>query len=169
MFKLHTIRMLTAGVALCAMAASAHAQYVWLDAKGAKQFSDLPPPASIPSKNILKAPTQAMSAPSPVSSTGEASAATPLPKAPMSTAEKNADFNKRKIAQAELDKKASDLAKVNADNAKNCERAREYKRVLDSGDRIGQTDKNGERGLMSDDQRAQESKTVKGVLDGCKS
>ncbi|MBC7499377.1 MAG: DUF4124 domain-containing protein [Herminiimonas sp.] len=161
--------MLSVCVVLCAVAASAHAQYVWLDAKGAKQFSDMPPPASIPSKDILKAPTRATSAAGPVTSMGETSAATPLPKAPLSTAEKNADFNKRKIAQAELDKKASDLAKVNADNAKNCERAREYKRVLDSGDRIGQTDKNGDRGLMSDDQRAQESKTVKGVLDGCKS
>ena len=36
--------------------ASAHAQYVWVDEKGLKQYSDRAPPASVPLKRILKAP-----------------------------------------------------------------------------------------------------------------
>ncbi|UUZ48461.1 DUF4124 domain-containing protein [Massilia sp. B-10] len=33
----------------------AQAQYVWVDEKGVKQFSDRSPPSNIPAKNILEA------------------------------------------------------------------------------------------------------------------
>ncbi|MBS0307625.1 MAG: DUF4124 domain-containing protein, partial [Proteobacteria bacterium] len=41
-------------LAVCGFTASAMAQYIWLDDKGVKQYSDTPPPASVPKKRILK-------------------------------------------------------------------------------------------------------------------
>lgn len=146
--------------------ANAQAQYVWLDEKGSKQFSDRPPPSSVPSNRILKSPNKsAASASTPTSAPSEESAA--KPKKPETIASKNEDFNKRKAEQAEKDKKASDEHQVTADKSKTCERARAYQQSLESGIRITSTDKNGERGYMSDEQRSQELNDVKRILSGC--
>lgn len=154
-------------------AAAASAQYVWLDEKGIKQFSDMPPPAAVPKSRILKNPgttartTTDMSTDNAENSAGKASAPTKA-QAPMTTAEKNADFQKRRLEQAEKEKKAAEKTKLDADRVKSCERARIYNRSLESGERLSGTDKNGERYFLNDEQRAQESRDTKRVLDECK-
>lgn len=154
-------------VALSAVFSSsiASAQYIWLDEKGTKQFSDMPPPPSVPPSRILKQPAGRPAALSQDS--GEAKPAAPMSTEP-TIAEKNAEFRKRKAEQAEKEKKAAEEAQRAADNAKNCERARDYQRLLDSGERIARTDKNGERSFLSDEQRAQESQENKRKLADCK-
>jgi hypothetical protein len=154
---------------------AAIAQYVWLDENGSKHYSDIPPPASIPNNRILKAPgtssamqTTPPDAPASVQTDDQASAAKAAVKTPKTIAEKNADFLKRKAEQTEKEKKAADEAKRLADKAKYCERAREYQRALDSGQRIAQTNKNGERVIMGDEQRAQELRETKQNLAECK-
>ena len=47
---------LITAVAAFGFAANAMAQYIWLDEKGTKQFSDTPPPASVPKNRIIKEP-----------------------------------------------------------------------------------------------------------------
>ena len=47
----------TIGALLMVAAASAAAQFVWIDASGIRQYSDRPPPASIPKNKILKEPS----------------------------------------------------------------------------------------------------------------
>ncbi|MFD2272482.1 DUF4124 domain-containing protein [Undibacterium arcticum] len=87
------------------LASVALAQYVWLDDKGVKQYSDVPPPASVPGKRILKAPGLSSR---PAYSTGGAAATgedNGAANAAPNIAEKNADFMKRKIEQADKDKK----------------------------------------------------------------
>jgi hypothetical protein len=122
----------------------------------------------VPGNRILKAPgvsshpaySTGGSAP-----TGEDNGAA---KAAPNIAEKNADFMKRKIEQADKDKKTAAEAKDKADKAKNCERARDYQQALDSGVRIGQVDQNGERIAMTDELRAKESQGNKQYLAACK-
>ncbi|WP_420475049.1 DUF4124 domain-containing protein [Noviherbaspirillum sp. ST9] len=145
--------------------ATVSAQYIWLDEKGTKQFSDMPPPPSVPPGRILKQPAARPAA--SAGGTGDAKPATPARTEP-TIAEKNAEFRKRKAEQAEKEKKAGEEAQRAADNAKNCERARDYQRLLDSGERIARTDKNGERSFLSDEQRAQESHENKRNLADCK-
>ena len=150
-----------------------HAQYVWIDEKGTKQFSDLPPPNSTPKNRILKTPfrTQEPAVVSKDSSEEVASnAATQNEKLqkPVTTASKNEDYMKRKLEQEEKDKKAATEKQAASDKAKNCERARAYQQSLDSGVRISNTDKNGERSFMTDSQRAQEMADVKRALSDCK-
>ncbi len=147
-------KQLAACLALSALSCLAWGQYVWTDDKGVKQFSDMPPPASVPQSRILKQPSGRMpAAAAPASAEAEAGRA---PKAPLTTAESNADFMKRRAEQAEKDKKAAAEAQAARDKASNCEKARSYQRALDSGLRIARTDKNGEREFMSDEQRSRE-------------
>ena len=159
------LRLAAAAVtALIPLAVSA--QYVWIDEKGTKQFSDMPPPASVPSNRILKQPGGAPATKASPEASDEKSTA-PARTEP-TLAEKNADFRTRKAEQAEKEKKAAEEAAKSAEKAKNCERAREYQRSLDSGERLVSYDKNGERSYLSDEQRAQESRDNRRVLDDCK-
>jgi hypothetical protein len=157
----HTLALLAlAGIGL---PYTAQAQYAWVDERGAKQYSDMPPPASVPANRIIKQPR------SPVSTTATGSTETiTAPTPEMTAAEKNAEFRKRKIALDEKERKASDDAKRAAEKAKYCEQAREYNRTLESGVRISRMDKNGERAFLTDEQRMQEQQEAKRMLEDCK-
>jgi hypothetical protein len=158
-----------AGVIVVAfgMSAAAMAQYVWMDENGVRQYSDRPPPASIPASRIVKQPGS-YTPPAPAAAEAAQKASAVAASAPMTTAEKNADFQRRRAEQAEKEKKAADEAKLAADRKKNCERARDYQRLLDSGARITRTGTNGEREFLTDEQRAQESRDARQALEGCK-
>lgn len=151
-------------------AGSAHAQYVWLDAQGRKQYSDMPPPASVPANRILKQPGGALAADAPVDAKAEASRPAPkeAPPAAPTLAEREADFRKRRAEQAEKEKKAAEEAQRQADNKKRCEQIRDYQRSLEAGELISKRDKNGERVLMSDAERASELQDAKRALEDCK-
>lgn len=162
---------LLAAAALLALSALAQAQYMWIDEKGVKQLSDRAPPASVPLKNILKAPPGAASATTvPVETVGVVAtqAAKPKPTAAPTLADRNADYRKRARDNLEREQKEKNESMAEADRADNCASARSAKQSIDSGARIGIQDKNGERGFMSDEQRAAESKKIDRVLAGCK-
>jgi hypothetical protein len=168
MNRYNPARLLTA-TALMAFVLLAQAQYMWIDEKGIKQFSDRPPPPSVPLKNILKAPKGVPSADNMPPEQAAAAPATegPRPKAAPTLADRNADFNKRQKEAEEREKKAQAEQQNKAAQADNCERARNARRVLDSGVRISTTDKNGERSVMTDEQRAAESTRNDKVVSGC--
>ncbi|MEB0134547.1 DUF4124 domain-containing protein [Actimicrobium sp. CCC2.4] len=149
-------------IAALLFSGAASAQYVWRDAKGGKQFSDQPPPASIPRRDILKEPSS-----EPRADTESAPAATTAT-APLSTAERNADFRQRRMEQADKDKKAADEKAVAADKTANCARARAYQRSLEEGMRIASTDKNGERYTLNDNQRDVEIRNTRKVVNDCR-
>ena len=154
------------GGALLAAAGLAQAQYVWLDNKGLKQYSDRPPPTTVPYQRILKAPgatpaTDAAPEPGPSGADGAPAAA---PKAPPTLAERNADFRKRKTEEAEREQKAAEAARRQADIENRCDSLRKSAQMLASGRRIGTTDKAGEQGYMDDAERALQSKKVQRSL-----
>ncbi len=160
------IQRLAAAALAAALPLAVSAQYVWIDEKGTKQFSDMPPPTSVPSNRILKQPGGTL-APRVSQDAAEEKPVSPV-RAEPTIAERNADFRKRKAEQAEKEKKAAEEAARAAEKTKNCDRAREYQRSLDSGERIARLDKNGERSYLSDEQRNQESRDNRRVLDDCK-
>lgn len=150
------------------LCADAQAQYIWLNENGTKQFSDRPPPSTVPSNRILKSPNKpAQEPPASAPASAPADEAANKPKKAESVASKNEDFNKRRAEQAEKEKKAADDQQHAADKSKNCERARAYLQSLESGVRIASTDKNGERSFISDEQRSKELADVKRALSGC--
>ncbi len=163
------LKRFSVAILLAGCAGGAMAQYVWLNDKGVKQYSDTPPPASVPNSKILKSPHGSAQASTAAKAAEEqASEGDTTKKAPQTTAEKNADFNKRKMEQAEKDKEAAAKAKQAADKKKGCEQAANYKRALDSGERISRMDKSGERSYMTDEERAQETRNNNRIMEDCK-
>jgi outer membrane biosynthesis protein TonB len=158
---------LFAGAALLLAAGLAQAQYVWIDANGLRQYSDRPPPPSTPPEKIIKSPQ-------PVALAIEAPPApAPDPKAQPkkgapTLAEREADFRKRKQEGAEQDKKAAEEAQRKQAQLENCASARQYKAQLESGIRIADTGADGERGYISDADRATRLAKANRIVAECR-
>lgn len=153
--------------------APAAAQYVWVDDKGVKQLSDRPPPPSVPAARILKMPRQPAAgagdvAPAASSAMVPAPASSATPPGPTTTAEREADFQQRRKTAAAAENKAAAAARELAEQAANCNAARQNQRALDGGGSIVNYDANGERSVMNDDQRAELAKNTAKVLASCK-
>jgi hypothetical protein len=161
-----------AALAAASLCGAAWGQYVWLNEQGTKQFSDMPPPASVPKNRILKspdgAPRAAEASPPPAKADNAATGTRNSDSQPRTLAERNAEFQKRRIEQEEKDKKAAEEEKVAAAKARNCEQARSYQRTLVSGERIVSTTKNGERTYLDDSARSRELRETQAVLHDCK-
>lgn len=170
--KLNSLLSVAVWIGLASSAGSAMAQYVWLDHSGVKQYSDLPPPASVPKARIMKVPTsispKAVIAPATAATTAAAAVegSNPL-KGPPTLADRNADFNKRRAEQAEQAQKDADAKRVAAEKLKACDRAQQYQRTLNSGVPLASMDKNGQRVLLDEKQRAQEARDAQNLLKDC--
>jgi hypothetical protein len=150
----------------------ANAQYVWLDKNNVKVYSDKPPPPDVPNNRILKGPrtfraTNISEKQPDANGTTDTKAASTPEKPPMTTAEKNADYNKRKMEQAEKDKKTEAEEKNKRAKAENCAKAKEYQRSLESGGRFARTTESGERKYLSDDERAAEINRANEAVKAC--
>lgn len=179
-----------AAIAISTACGSALAQYVWTNEKGVRQYSDQPPPPSVPDSRIIRGknmPTATGGASQAANSgaanpgaanpgavnpgaarpdalgSGEAGARAKAP----SIAERNAEFNKRRTQQAENEKKAAEEEKMAQQKKSNCERASNYKRTLESGARISRIGANGEQAVLNDEQRAQELREAQKALESC--
>jgi hypothetical protein len=162
--KLQHISLRMAGLGLLAVLAcplSAFAQYAWLDETGVKQFSDRPPPPNVPASRILKQPG---GVPRPVSDEEQPSSE----KAAPTLAERNAEFKKRQAEREDREKKGNESTQHSQDTERNCHRARDYQRSLDSGERIARLDGSGNRVYLNDEQRATEMRDNRRILDKCK-
>lgn len=151
--------------ALITVSSVALAQYSWIDEKGVKQFSDQPPPTSIPKKNILKfsgKPLESQDSESDLNNSMPKSV-----KSPENAAEKEVAYKKRHDETMAKEKKEAEDSKAAAVKSDSCKRMREYKSSLDSGQRIPQIDSNGNKSFMTDDKRTQEMNTVNQNLGEC--
>ena len=145
---------------------SAMAQWQWVDKDGRKVYSDRPPPADVPEKNILKQPGYRGGA-APAPAVGPASAAS----APASAAiprsagkEKELEEKKKQAEQQEAAARKAEEEKFQKTRAENCARARQAKAGFDSGARIATTSKTGERIILDDEARAAEVKRLQDVI-----
>jgi Domain of unknown function (DUF4124) len=170
-----------AAAALLVAAAAAHAQaWQWKDEQGRMQFSDQPPPASIKPENIIKTPSGAPArpvgkskityddptakkaeekAPAAPASTNAVAAAKPAAAKddkPMTTAEKELDYQKRQKAEAEAADKATKEAAVAKEKQQSCTSSRNNLAALESGQRIARPNAKGEREFLDDSGRAAE-------------
>ena len=162
--KTSFLRALIVSAALLAASSQALAQYVWLDSNGLKQFSDQPPPASVPKSKILKFAGKNIDS---RSDSGTDADTTKEAKPAESTAERELDYKKRREESATKEKKTAEEAQNAQIRADNCKRMREYKQSLDSGQRISQTDASGNRSFISDEKRSQDLTNVNQSLGEC--
>jgi hypothetical protein len=139
-------------------AGAAAAQYKWTDHEGRVQYGDTPP------AGVNAAPMRARPRPS-YSSASEPEAAEKKEdaKKPLTAAEQDAEFRKRRHA-AEKERQKQAKAQEEADDRRdNCTRAREYTRTLETG-RVTRTDAKGENYYLDDAQLAQERRRAQEII-----
>lgn len=157
-----------------ALALPAVAQWKWRDRNGQTQYSDMPPPPGIAEKDILLRPASAQrltaTATASISAAASAGSADPAASAgrgnglaPKST-EPELEAKRKQAEQAEADKRKADEARIAATKADNCGRARAELRTLDSGQRIARIDQKGERRIIDDATRAEETRRAQGAV-----
>lgn len=137
------------------------AQWQWVDATGRKVFSDTPPPASVPDKQILKRPGMRTTAPM----TAEpATIETPTAAPRVPARDEQLEARKKQAEEAEQAKKKAEDERLAKARAENCERAKRAKATMDSGVRIATTNAKGEREIMDDKARAQENQRIDEIM-----
>jgi Domain of unknown function (DUF4124) len=154
---------------LCAL--PAQAQWKWRDASGRVQFSDLPPPVSVPDKDILQRPGP-KTAPVPAATTASAAAgSTNKPvsdknerSGPKATSEGEQAQRRKAEEQERTSRQRADEERLAGQRQDNCQRAREAVLTLESGQRVARLNSRGEREVLSDDQRAEEVRRAKAVV-----
>ena len=166
---MNNILRLIGASALLLSATFAHAQYVWVDAKGVRHFSDRPPPPNTPADKILKAPQRQQAQLVEAMPPQAAPAAQPPAKASgqPTLAEREADFRKRQQERAKQENEALAEAERNRVKMANCKAARQDKAALESGIRIGTFDDKGERHFLTDEERATRLANANRALEGC--
>jgi len=141
-------------LALIATTALGGEVYTWKDAKGKVHYSDTPPPDS-----DAKTMRSANSAATPAASA-------PAPK--KSLAEQELDFRKRKTEGEEARAKAEKDKADTEEKSKNCEQAKAQLQALESGQRIARYNAQGERIVLDDAGREQETTSArKSVQSWC--
>jgi hypothetical protein len=165
----------TALALACALPLIAWSQYQWIDKDGRKVFSDRPPPSDVPAGKIVRAPRgqaaaltpaaePAVAATSPAAS-GAASGAKPAGSAPkLSGKDKELEAKKKQADAAAAAKKKEEEAKFAEMQADNCKRSRQSKMAFDSGQRITRMNDKGEREVLDDKQRAEESARLDAII-----
>jgi hypothetical protein len=155
------------------LAASAQAQWKWKDAQGKVQYSDRPPPAGTPDKDILQRPAAATRNVVVVPAGQPASAASAPPARPAASAptraEQDAAARQKQEQDREQNKQKEEERRLAAERRENCSRAQAALRDLQSGVRITRTNEQGERVYMEDAQRRAEiERASKVVSSECK-
>ncbi len=164
---MNLIRTTLLGLAL-AVPALCFGQWQWVDKDGRKVFSDQPPPADVPTRNIVRQPgPKGRSV--PVEAAAPASAASqpaqPTAAAPKLTGkDKELQEKKKQAEAAEAEKKKAEEDQIAKVRSENCERAKRSKAGFDSGVRIAQTNAKGEREILDDAQRAAEVKRLERII-----
>lgn len=159
---LHT----AAGIAFMLAAAGASAQYVWIDAKGSRNYSDRPPPPGTPASKILKAPKgmeQIMAA-----AAGPAAPSPEAEDAAKSLAVREENFQKRRQEGAEQAKKAQDEARIATEKKEQCDSARASKTQLESGVRLRSQSSADPYAVMSDAERSAAIARANKALAACR-
>jgi Domain of unknown function (DUF4124) len=189
------IQIFVACAVLLATATVAAQVYKWVDKDGRIQYSDQPAPPD--AKEVKTAPKRAATKAAPGAPAGTAAATAPAttpattpakdapkdatkdatkenkdakapPAPPKTLAEANKQSEDRRKAEAEAAKKADDEARRAKQNQERCDSAKSYVTELESGRPIATT-KNGERTLVSDEERAKEVARARTAMsESCK-
>lgn len=157
------------GALMLLAAGPALAQWKWRDAAGKVQYSDLPPPAGVPEKDILlRPPGQRQPVViRPFGQEAAAPAAAPVP-ASQASAPSRADQERQAKAKQEQEQQArkqkEEERRVAEQRAENCKRASSHLRMLEDGVRISRRNEAGETEYLDERQRAEETQRTRAVI-----
>ena len=150
----------------CVFAPAAQAQWKWKDANGVVQYSDRPPPQGTAEKDILQRPS-ARNLPAPATAAPAAAASAPAAAAANAASRPAAaaDDARRKAERDEAARKAAAEEERNAKvRAENCQRARAQLKGLEDGVRMARVNAQGEREVLDDKGRADETRRMREII-----
>jgi hypothetical protein len=153
---------LLAALSALAQTAPLPSAWKWRDATGQINVSDLPPPLSVPAKDILERP--------PVQRTVAAAASAPASSAPalhaLSTPKTDPELEARR--KRALDEQVAQQRQQQERDAvvrtENCTRAQAALALLSDGQRVTRTNAQGEREVIDDKTRADELQRIRAVI-----
>ncbi|MBC7941184.1 MAG: DUF4124 domain-containing protein [Chitinophagaceae bacterium] len=157
---------LAAVACVLALCAPAQAQWKWRDKDGQITASDRPPPREVPEKDILGRPNeQRRAAPAAAAPASDVASASPTAaKPPPTPLDRELEARKRSAEQEQAAKAKADEEKLAQQRAENCRRARGQQAALDSGQRMARVNDKGEREILDDKARAEESRRAREVI-----
>jgi hypothetical protein len=167
---LRPARLLAAVFATClafGLAQPAAAQWKWKDKSGRVQYSDIPPPPTVSDADILQRPNGAAArkaAPAFASTSAASGAAAPAAPAAASGVDAELEAKRRKAGEEETAKRKAEEEKQKTARAENCQRAKAQLRSLEDGMRLARINEKGEREILDDKSRAEESKRARDVV-----
>ena len=149
-------------VLIAVLCLPASAQWKWRDSTGRTQYSDLPPPPDTPDSSILLRPA---AAPVRASSAAAAASVASLPLLPPAkTVEPELEKKLREEKEAKAAKAKLEEKKIAAQKADSCARARNQLLGLNEGLRVATVNSKGEREVLDDKGRADETQRVKAII-----
>jgi hypothetical protein len=170
---------------LCAQLATA--QFIWINERGIKQYSDKPPPSNTPKDKIIKgmqAPALASKNSNTNSNNNDASSTpnvnanvnqdtskvteTPRQLMQKKIAAQEEEFSKYKKAREEEEKKEQEEKEQKLEKEKSCSRALSYKQSLEMAGPITTFNKKGEKEILSDEARKKDLEEAQKILSECK-
>jgi hypothetical protein len=153
--------LLVAVALLASLPLSAQAQWRWRGTDGQVNASDRPPPKGTPDKDIISrpAPDPRRSAAAAPAASGAASAAAQSPM------EREVQARKRASEQEQSAKTKAEEERTSALRAENCRAARNQLSALESGQRIARTNDKGEREILDDKGRADETRRAREAIN----
>ena len=149
-------------LALVCLAPPAFAQWKWRDKAGQITVSDLPPPRDVAPQDILQRPDPAALARQAAAAPASAASAAAVPQRPAVDPELQA--RRRAAEQEQAAREQAGAAKLAEQRQQNCRNARSHLAALDSGQRIARINDKGEREILDDRQRAEESRRAREVI-----
>lgn len=147
-------------VLIAGLCLPASAQWKWRDSTGRTQYSDLPPPPGTPESSILLRPAAA----SARASAAPASVASLPSLPPAKTVEPELEKKLREEKEAKAAKAKLEEQKIAAQKADSCTRARNQLLGLNEGLRVASVNSKGEREVLDDKGRADETQRVKAII-----
>ena len=137
----------------------------WRDASGQIHISDVPPPLSVPAKDILdRPPLQRKVAAAEAAAASAASAASaPVIKTGPKT-DPELDARRKRAIDEQSAQVRQQQEKDNVVRAENCGRAKSQLAALSDGQRMTRTNAQGEREVLDDKGRAEEMQRARAVI-----
>jgi hypothetical protein len=159
------MRLLVLGSMLVFTALASAQMYRWVDKDGRVHYTATPPPAGVKART-LQAP---VAPPPPVSDDAAKDAgAKDARKGPLTPAEQEQEFRKRRLEAQKAAEKEALAAKEAETKRENCTRAREALATFESGQRISRANAQGERYYLDDNAHAREADAARrAVQDWC--
>ena len=142
---------------------TAFAQWKWRDGKGHVQYSDIPPPGTVAEQDILQRPAGAARRAPMQSTPAEATPAAAGASGPK-LVDPELEAKRRKAEQDEAAKRKAEEEKIAAARAENCTRAKGQLKGLEDGIRMARTNANGEREILDDKARADETRRTRDII-----